>query len=56
MTSEITGVEFNWSDEKYLLAGSYAGTVIAYDLNAQKVSHSFKEHMAAVGVLSSQNK
>ena len=37
--------------EHILFAGSYAGTVIAYDLNSQSVITTFKEHLAVIGAM-----
>ena len=33
-------------------AGSFAGTVVAWDVGSNKIAHSFKEHLAAVSVVS----
>ena len=49
-SSEVTSLIFS-PMEHLLFAGSYAGTVIAYDLNAQNVLITFKEHLATIGAM-----
>ena len=51
-TSEVTSLVFS-PMEHILFAGSFAGTVIAYDLNSQQVMATFKEHLAVVGAMAS---
>ena len=49
-TSDVTSLIFS-PKENILYAGSFAGTVIAYDLHAQTVLNTFKEHLAATSAL-----
>jgi WD40 repeat protein len=57
-TSDVTSADFSQT-EQYVFAGSHAGTIVAWDVSAQKgkfenppnfclVATSFKEHIADV--------
>lgn len=49
----MTACDFS-QNEEIVYAGSQAGTVVAWDVTAQKVSATFKEHMNEIKCLSTQ--
>ncbi|CDW90005.1 katanin p80 wd40-containing subunit b1 [Stylonychia lemnae] len=51
--SEITSTTFS-HNEQYVFAGSYSGTIVVWDIEAQKVAMNFKEHLSQVMCIAAQ--
>ena len=37
--SDVTSACFSYGDERYVFAGSHAGTIVVWDIEAQKGKH-----------------